>query len=130
VTEEPTVEQYQKNIDMGKFRAFKCKGCGAVIAPPSGACYKCGGTKMEWTEVSGKGNLVSFTVIHVAAEEFQEEAPYYIAIVELEEGTRVSARLLGYDPLKPEDVKIGTKLQIAYIKGVSGKAYLAFKPLD
>lgn len=130
MTEKPTVEQYQKNIDMGKFRAFKCKSCSAVIAPPSGVCYKCGGTEMEWTEVSGKGTLVSFTVIHIAPEEFQDEAPYYIAIVELEEGTRVSSRLLGYDPLKPEEVKIGTKLQIAYIKGVSGKAYLAFKPLD
>ena len=130
MTEKPTIEQYQKNIDMGKFRAFKCKGCGAVIAPPSGTCYNCGSTDMEWTEVSGKGNLVSFTVIHIAPEEFQDEAPYYIAIVELEEGTRVSARLLGFDPLKPEEVKIGIKLQIAYIKGVSGKAYLAFKPLD
>jgi uncharacterized OB-fold protein len=130
MTEKPTVEQYQKNIAMGKFRAFKCKNCGAVIAPPSGTCYKCGGTEMEWTEVSGEGTLVSFTVIHVASDEFQVEAPYYIAIVELKEGTRVSARLLGYDPLKPEEVKLGIPLQIAYKKGVSGKAYLAFKPLD
>ena len=130
MTEKPTVEQYQKNIEMGKFRAFKCKGCGAVIAPPSGACYKCGETEMEWTEVSGKGTLVSFTVIHVAPEEFQEEAPYYIAIVELEEGTRVSARLLGYDPLQPEKMKIGIPLQMVYLKGISGKAYLAFQPQE
>ena len=130
MTEKPTVEQYQKNIEMGKFRAFKCKSCGAVIAPPSGTCYKCGGTEMEWTEVSGKGTLVSFTVIHIAPDEFKEEAPYYIAIVELEEGTRISARLLGFDPLKPEEVKLGIPLRLAYDKGVSGNAYVAFKPED
>jgi uncharacterized OB-fold protein len=130
MTEKPTLEQYQKNIEMGKFKAFKCTSCGAVIAPPSGTCYQCGGTEMEWTDISGKGTLVSFTVIHIAPEEFQEEAPYYIAIVELEEGTRISARLLGYDPLKPEEVKIGTSLQIAFEKGISGNAYVAFKPRD
>jgi hypothetical protein len=130
MTEKPTVEQYQKNIEMGEFRAFKCKSCGAVIAPPSGACYNCGGIEMEWTEVSGKGTLVSFTVIHVAPDEFKDEAPYYIAIIELEEGTRVSARLLGYDPLKPEEVKLGIPLQLTYDKGMSGKAYLAFKPVE
>ncbi|MHA2433301.1 MAG: Zn-ribbon domain-containing OB-fold protein, partial [Candidatus Thorarchaeota archaeon] len=85
MSEKPTIEQYKKNIEAHDFQAFKCLGCGAVIAPPSGTCYSCGGNKMEWTRVNGKGNLVSFTVIHVAPAEFQEEAPYFIAIVELEE---------------------------------------------
>ncbi|TFH08369.1 MAG: hypothetical protein E4H14_06575 [Candidatus Thorarchaeota archaeon] len=99
-----------------------------VIAPPSGSCYGCGSSKMDWTEVSGKGKLVSFTVIHIAPEEFTDEVPYYIAIVELAEGTRVSARLLGYDPLKPEDVKIGSSVRMEYETIESGKKYLAFRP--
>jgi uncharacterized OB-fold protein len=83
---------------------------------------------MKWTEVSGNGKLISFTVIHVAPEEFSEEVPYYVAIVELEEGTRISARLLGYDPLKPEEVKLGIPLKLDYETGKSGKTYLAFRP--
>ena len=124
----PTVEQYQKNIEEENFQAYKCVECNAVIAPPSGSCYSCGGTKMEWTKVSGKGTIVSFTVIHIAPEEFQEEVPYIIAIIELEEATRVTARLLGYDPLKPEEIKTGTPVVLTYEKGASGKTYLAFKP--
>lgn len=127
MSEKPTIEQYQKNIQEEHFRAFKCTNCGAIIAPPSGSCYACGGNKMEWSDVSGKGKLVSFTVIHIAPDEFQEEAPYFVAIVELEEGTRVTARLQGYDPLKPEEVELGIPLQLSYETGTSGKKYLAFK---
>jgi len=128
MSETPTVEEYLKNIEEGIFKAYRCVDCGVVIAPPSGSCYECGSNNMEWTQVSGNGKLVSFTVIHVAPAEFVEEAPYYVAIVELEEGTRVSARLLGFDPLKPEEVKLGISLKLDYEKGKSGKTYLAFKP--
>ncbi|UCH05288.1 MAG: Zn-ribbon domain-containing OB-fold protein [Candidatus Thorarchaeota archaeon] len=128
MTEKPTIEQYLKNIEARDFQPFKCVDCGTVIAPPSGTCYSCGSNKMEWTRVSGKGTLVSFTVIHIASDEFQEEAPYFIAIVELEEGTRVTGRLQGFDPLKPEEVGIGTLVVLDYETGKSGKTYLAFRP--
>ena len=128
MSDKPTVEEYLKNIQEGHFRAYRCVDCGMVIAPPSGSCYGCGSNKMEWTEISGNGELVAFTVIHIAPDEFVEEAPYFIAIVELEEGTRVSARLLGFDPLKPKEVKLGIPLKLDYEKGKSGKTYLAFKP--
>ncbi|MHA2026755.1 MAG: Zn-ribbon domain-containing OB-fold protein [Candidatus Thorarchaeota archaeon] len=128
MSEKPTVEEYLKYIQEGKFRAYNCVDCGMVIAPPSAACYGCGSTSMKWADVSGKGKLVSFTVIHIAPDAFAEEAPYFVAIVELEEGTRITARLLGFDPLKPEEVKLGTPLKLDYEKSKSGKTYLAFKP--
>ncbi len=128
MSKKPTVEEYLKNIENEMFRTYRCIDCGMVIAPPSGSCYGCGSSNMEWADVSGKGELVSFTVIHIAPDEFADEAPYFIAIVELEEGTRVSARLLGFDPLKPEEVKLGIPLTLDYEKGKSGKTYLAFRP--
>ena len=128
MSEKPTVEKYLQNIQDEHFKAYKCTECGMVIAPPSGSCYGCGSSTMEWTEVSGKGKLVAFTVIHVSPDEFVEEVPFYVAIVELAEGTRVSARLLGYDPLKPEEVKLGIDVKLTYEDGKTGKKYLAFKP--
>ncbi len=128
MSEKPTVEEYLKHIQEGMFRAYRCVDCGMIIAPPSGSCYGCGSSNMEWADVSGKGKLVSFTVIHIAPDEFVEEAPYFIAIVELEEGTRVSARLLGFDPLKPEEIALGVPVILDYEDGKSGRKYLAFKP--
>lgn len=127
MSEKPTIEEYLKNIEDGMFKAYRCVDCGMIIAPPSGTCYGCGSSSMEWAEVSGKGKLVGFTVIHIAPDEFAEEAPYYIAIVELEEGTRVSTRLHGFDPLKPEEVTLGIPVILDYEKGKSGKTYLTFK---
>ena len=128
MTEKPTIEQYLKNIEAHDFQPFKCVDCGTIIAPPSGTCYNCGGNKMEWTRVSGKGTLVSFTVIHVAPDAFQEEIPYIIAIVDLEEGTRVTGRLQGFDPLKPEEVGLGIPVVLDYEAGKSGRTYLSFRP--
>ena len=128
MSEKPTIEQYHKYIQDHDFHALKCKSCGAVIAPPKGMCYSCGGTDFEWTAVSGKGKLVSFTVIHISAEEFQDEAPYFVAIVELEEGTRITARLLDLDPNEPKKVQLGMPMKLDYATGTSGKVYLAFRP--
>lgn len=129
MSEKPSVEKYLQNIQDEHFKAYRCTKCDMVIAPPSGSCYSCGSSIMEWTEVSGKGKLVSFTVIHISPDEFVEEVPYYVAIVELAEGTRVSARLLGFDPLKPEEVKLGIDVQMTYEEGKTGRKYLAFKPV-
>jgi uncharacterized OB-fold protein len=129
MSEKPSIEQYKQYIQDEDFRAYKCVDCGAVIAPPSGVCYACGSTNMEWTKVSGKGQLVSFTVIHIAPEEFQSEAPYYVGIIALEEGTQVTARLKGFNPAKPEEVKLGCQVVLDYEKGAAGRNYLAFRPV-
>ena len=76
MSEKPTVEEYLQNIQDGQFKAYKCVDCGMVIAPPSGSCYGCGSSKMEWTNVSGKGKIVSFTVIHIAPDAFAEETAF------------------------------------------------------
>ena len=128
MSEKPTVEEYLQNIQEGQFRAYKCVDCGMIIAPPSGSCYGCGSNNMDWANVSGKGKIISFTVIHIAPDEFKDEAPYFIAIVELEEGTRVSARLIGFDPLKPQEVKLGSDVKLDYEDGKTGRKYLAFRP--
>jgi len=130
MSEKPTIEAYKKNIQEENFKAYKCTSCGAVINPPSGSCYSCGGNIMEWATVSGKGTLIAFTIINIAPEEFQKEAPYYIGIVELEEGTRVTARLKGFDVENPAGVELNIPVLLDYEHGESGNTYLAFRPAD
>jgi uncharacterized protein len=43
----------------------------------------------------GTGVVYTETVIHAAPEAFVNEAPYQIAIVELENGERITSRILG-----------------------------------
>jgi uncharacterized OB-fold protein len=66
----------------------------------------------EWLEVSGKGEVYTYSV--VARGPFDDvEAPYVFAIVELEEGVRLATNIVGVDPA---DVRIGLPVQVTFQK--------------
>jgi uncharacterized OB-fold protein len=50
---------------------------------------------MDWVEVSGRGRLYSATRVHAGPKRFAADLPYAVGIVDLEEGVRLVARLLG-----------------------------------
>lgn len=59
------------------------------------------------------GIVYTETVVHSAPQEFVHEAPYQIAIVTLEDGHRVTARIRG------ERVVIGDRVeQIEAVQGI------------
>ena len=61
--------------------------------------------ELVWEEVSGRGAVYSYTVARrPTAPQWAEEGPLIIAIVELEEGARMTANILG---CAPEDVRVG-----------------------
>jgi len=66
-------------------KASKCH-CGKESVPPTTRCPLCG-KQMDPENVSNKGTVLSFTVLHVPPEGFQ--APLKVAIVELESGAHV-----------------------------------------
>ena len=63
--------------------------------PPKPICPHGWSREVEWVELSGRGTLYSYTVVHVAPEMFAREVPYRLAVVDLEEGLRVAAGLMG-----------------------------------
>jgi len=53
-------------------------------------------------------------------------------VVELDEGTRVDARIEGVDARNPETIKVGMPLHVDYLhrgEGDNLKTFLAFKPV-
>ena len=118
-----------------KLMAARCRNCGVLYLPPHPICTKCHGPDMEWVESKGKGKLAAFTVIAVGPsftldEGYSRENPYLVGIVELDEGPKVSGRIHGIDPGKPEDIKVGTPLTIEFMEPEEGKkCYLTFNTL-
>jgi len=92
---------------------------------------------MEWVEMKGKGKLVAFTCIAVGPpfmieEGYDRKHPYVSGVVELEEGTKVDARIEEIDGGKPETIKIGAPLTVKFLhrgEGENLKTFLAFRPL-
>lgn len=54
------------------------------------------------------GKIISYTRVHVPPEGFKNEAPYYLAIIELENGAKVLSQIVDSDP---EKIKIGAKVK-------------------
>ena len=126
---------FDQYIAEHKLMAARCTKCGGTYVPPRAICPKCQSEELEWVETSGKGKLVAFTVIlsgptFMVEQGFDRKNPYISGIVELEEGTRMSARITGLDVSKPAEIKIGTPLNVDFVEfgeGEGKKTYLAFK---
>src|SRR4030042_4221259 len=78
-----------------KLKFQKCKACGHVRWPPSMICPMCYSQEIQWIVARGKGKVYSFVVYHVAYHPgFENEVPYVVADVELEEGPRLLTNIV------------------------------------
>ena len=94
----------------------RCQDCHAYIWTPRPACFECGSERLEWTQLSAKGEIYSFTVIRqvvgrAASQAFEKDIPYVIAWIDLEEGPRMISNVIG---CPVEDVKIGMKVSVEF----------------
>jgi uncharacterized OB-fold protein len=130
-----SADAFNQYIAEHKLMLARCTNCSALYIPPRAICPKCHGEAMEWAEASGKGKLAAFTVIYsgptfMVSQGFDRKNPYISGVVELEEGPRISARITGIDPGRPEEIAIGTPLTVDFIEtgeAETKKAYLAFR---
>ncbi|PIZ25702.1 MAG: transcriptional regulator [Chloroflexi bacterium CG_4_10_14_0_8_um_filter_57_5] len=79
-----------------------CPHCEAKIFPPRDICPSCGQEAKTLYAFSGKGEIYSYTTIYEAPAGYDENAPYTVALVKLNEGPLVTAQLtdLGDQPIQ------------------------------
>ena len=113
----------------------KCGSCDKVFFPPREACPICRRKsigKMMDLKLSGRGKIVTYSIVHVGPEDFDNQIPYPIAIVKLDEGPQVTAQIVDCDI---DDVKIGMEVESTFRRiqddGYIGAIYYGykFKPL-
>ena len=67
---------------------------------------------IEWKEVSGNGEIYSFTYVHApAGEAFKDDVPYIVGLITLEEGARIISNIIVN---KNEKIKIGDKVKVYF----------------
>ncbi|MCA3180296.1 MAG: OB-fold domain-containing protein [Burkholderiaceae bacterium] len=71
----------------------RCADCGRIDSPGRAVCAGCLSTRLEPASVPGTGRLSTWTTIRRAPTRFRDEAPYDIAVVDLDAGLRVTGRL-------------------------------------
>lgn len=102
----------------------KCNACGSLQHPPWPACAKCGSYDMGHAQMSGRGEIYSFTIVHspVVAP---FKAPYNVVLVQLEEGVKVISELRD---VAPADVRIGMKVEVDFVDVDAGMVLPVFRP--
>ena len=130
-----TSASFEKYLSEKKLMGSHCNTCNRDYLPPRAICPHCHSDQLTWTEFSGKAKLAAFTSIFIAPTAMIEagygrDKPYLAGVVELDEGVKISAQVLGMDASKPEEVKIGTLLEAEFVErgeGDTQKTFLAFR---
>jgi len=130
-----TYSAYTAQLAQKKLVGSRCKNCGHFAVPSKIICPECRSTEGEPYEFSGKGKLAAFSVIYYGPTFMKDygygpQNPYVAGVVDLEEGPRVSAQILGLDIAHPENIQIGTPLTVAFIErgeGDAKKVFLGFQ---
>lgn len=111
--------------------ANECGSCKQIFFPPKESCPDCRRKsmgKMKDVKLSGKGEVVTYTIIHVGQEDFEEQVPYAIAIIKLDEGPKLTAQIVDCEL---DEVKIGMKVESTFRKikqdGSTGAIYYGYK---
>ena len=103
-----------------------CLDCGVPHLPPGPVCPACFSGRLEWRAVSGRGRISTWTVVHKAwFPSFAADVPYNVVQVELDEGPRLTANLVG---LPNERLAIGLAVEIDYDEQREGITLPRFRP--
>jgi uncharacterized protein len=131
-----TDHSYEQFLSEKRIMGTRCRKCGSLALPPRVVCSSCHSMDLEWIEFQGEGRLAAFTSIYIpppfmALEGFGRKKPYVSGVVELKEGPRVVARIIGVDAGKPEKIKIGMAVKADFLEKREGGgriSALAFRP--
>lgn len=111
----------------------RCAVCKTVYFPPRSVCPTCAHHrqslgKIEPFQLSGEGEVVTYSLVHDPAEGFEMQVPYILAIVRTVEGPQLTGQIV--DAL-PSEVGIGLKVRATFRKlreeGAAGVIHYGYK---
>ncbi|MGI9614351.1 MAG: Zn-ribbon domain-containing OB-fold protein [Acidimicrobiales bacterium] len=124
----PTSQPFWDALADGRVTIQRCQQCETWVYYPRARCSHCLSDSLEWTEVSGVGTVYTFTVARQpTTPAFAEVVDPIIAVVELDEGVRVTSSLEG---VEPADVRVGMRVRPLFAPAEDGVWILRHQPAD
>lgn len=111
---QPESDFYWERAQARELWLRRCNACDRAYFYPRDFCPVCGGRDVDWMQASGKGTLHAFAIVHRApTPAFRDRVPFVAAMVDLEEGARVPANLVGVEP-DPSRIAIGMPVEVDF----------------
>ena len=123
----PETQHYWDGARAGELLLQRCKDCGKTYFPPRPFCPECASRSVDVIKASGKGKLYSYIINHRPAPGFEEDAPYAIAVVELDEGPRLMTNIVDCEQT-PEALQLDMALEVTFEKINDDISLPKFKP--
>jgi uncharacterized OB-fold protein len=89
----------------------RCSACATYVFIPQAFCPSCLGTDLVWVDSSGRGTIVTFTVVW-RPQTPAFDAPYVVAVVRLDEGYEMMTNVVDADP---DDVTIDAPVIVRFL---------------
>lgn len=106
----------------------RCQECGAEFFPPVYRCRRCGSENIKDKEMPKEGKIMTYTQLHEPLPGFEAQAPFYLAVVRLDNGARVLSQVVDSPD---ESIKTGMKVRAtvrrAKVDGDSGQIIYGYK---
>jgi uncharacterized OB-fold protein len=107
----------------GRFLLPFCKACGKSFWHPRAFCPRCWSEDVELRKSEGRGTVYTSTVVRRGAlPPFDEQLPFALAAVDLDDGPRMYARVA-----EAEEVAIGDRVRVA-LRDLGGGPVPVFVP--
>ena len=106
----------------------RCAACGATRHPPGPICPRCHAFEHGWQELSGRGTVYTYTIVHRAfVPSLADRLPYVVVVVELEGagGARLLSNLVDTEPAA---VRVGMAVELVWEDMAPGLALPRFRP--
>ena len=109
-----SVPRFWRRINsLYRLEGVKCKDCGKEYFPARSRCVECNSYSVEPFLFSGFGKVITFSWVYTPPKGFNNTIPYCLAIVELDEGPKVTTQIVGVDQ---KNVKIDMPVEFAFRK--------------
>jgi uncharacterized OB-fold protein len=93
-----------------QLRLQHCSDCDRFQFYPRIVCSHCDSDSLSWRAVSGRGSVASFTIVRRGISRAYE-APYVVALIDLEEGPRMMSNVVDCEP---ESVAVGDAVDVKF----------------
>ena len=124
----PDNEPFYTALKERRFVLPYCADCAKPHLPPGPVCPFCFYERLEWRAASGCGKVSTWTVVHKAwFKAFETDIPYNVVQVELDEGPRLTANVVG---IRNEALKVGLTVEVVFDDVTPDQTMPRFKPMN
>ena len=104
----------------------KCPKCGYVRYPYASVCPECLEESNDWVKLSGKGKIWSYGIYHhLFNPSFQDDLPYNVALVQLDEGPKLVTNMVG---VSNEEITVDMPVEVVFDDITPEVTLVKFKP--